>query len=86
MTGLVVGVIAVLLALIWIITVADIVRRRLGRGPTAAWLCIVLLLPFLGALLYWTLRKPTPEEVERQARGESELRRTPPKPYDRGGL
>lgn len=86
MTGLVVGVIAVLLALVWIITVADIVKRHLGRGPTAAWLCIVLLLPFLGALLYWSLRKPTPEEVQRHADADSDLRRTPPKPYDSGGF
>ena len=52
------GVVAVLLAVVWIVTVSDLVRRHLGRQRTIAWVLIVLILPFAGAALYWVLRKP----------------------------
>jgi hypothetical protein len=69
------GTIGLLLVIVWVITIYDIFRRRLGTGPTVAWLVAVLVLPFLGALLYWALRKPTPEEVDRAVSGEAEIRR-----------
>ena len=52
------GTLAVLLAIVWLVTVSDLVRRHLGRQRTIAWLLIVLILPFAGAILYWVLRKP----------------------------
>ena len=66
--------IGVVLVIIWAITVFDIVRRHLGAKQTAAWLLIVILLPFVGAVAYWVTRKPTAEEVERQAQAGSALR------------
>ena len=73
--GFVWGIITVLLAIVWVITISDIIRRHLGRGRTAAWLLIVVILPFAGALLYWALRKPTPEEAQRQIDLEADIRR-----------
>jgi hypothetical protein len=70
------GVLGLILLAIWAITVLDMVRRHLGPGPTAAWLIIVLLLPFAGAVLYWVLRKPSPEEIQRQADNELALRQS----------
>jgi len=55
------GVIAVVVAIVWLVTVADLVRRHLGTKRTVAWLLIVLILPLLGAALYWVLRGPEPE-------------------------
>jgi hypothetical protein len=72
--GMVGGVLLVVLVVIWVITVSDMLRRHLGRGPTAAWLLIVILLPFLGSLLYWVLRKPLPDEAEYRAASEVALR------------
>jgi hypothetical protein len=49
--------------IIWALGVYDILKRHLPRGQTAAWLLIVLILPVLGTLLYWILRKPSREEI-----------------------
>jgi hypothetical protein len=68
------GVFGLILLAIWVITIIDMVGRHLGAGKTAAWLVIVLLLPFVGSLLYWILRKPTAEEIQRQVDGERALR------------
>jgi type VI protein secretion system component VasK len=66
--------IAVALVIIWVITVVDILRRHLGAKRTSAWLLIVVLLPFVGALMYWVLRKPEPGEAERLAAAERDRR------------
>jgi hypothetical protein len=52
------GALAVLLAIVWLVTIGDLVRRHLGTQRTVAWLLIVLILPYLGAGLYWILRRP----------------------------
>ena len=57
------GLIGFLLVIVVIITVVDIIRHRRGR-QLAAWLLIVIIVPFAGAILYWVLRKPTAQEVE----------------------
>jgi hypothetical protein len=48
---------SVALVAVWAFTVADIFRRDLDRKHLLAWLLIVILLPFAGALLYWVLRR-----------------------------
>jgi hypothetical protein len=74
--------IGVALVIVWMITVVDIVRRHLGAKQTSAWLLIVVLLPFVGALAYWVLRKPEPGDaarlaaVERDRRDEARRRRS----------
>ena len=54
------------LVVVWVIGVVDIVRRPLSRPATAAWIVIVLVLPFIGTLVYFLLRKPTEQELELQ--------------------
>ena len=71
------AIIVVLLALVWLVSVWDIVRRHLGGGRTAAWLLIVILLPFAGALLYWMLRRPTDDEVRRKVEMDGRMRHGP---------
>jgi hypothetical protein len=66
--------IGVALVIIWGITVFDIFRRHLGTKQTSAWLLIVVLLPFVGALAYWVLRKPEPGDAERAAAVERDRR------------
>jgi hypothetical protein len=66
--------IGIALVIVWVITIVDIIRRHLGAKMTTAWLLIVLILPFLGALLYWVLRKPEAGELERTAEAQASLR------------
>jgi len=68
------GVAGLLVVIAWVVTVADLLGRHMGRGPTAAWLVIVLLLPLLGAILYWTLRKPSEDEIRHQVDAERAVR------------
>jgi len=58
------------LLVIWAVGLVDIFRRDLPRGTTAAWVLIVVLLPVVGTITYFLLRKPTEKEIRqtRQAR------------------
>ena len=56
--SLLLGAIAVVAAIVWLVTIADLLRRHLGTSRTVAWLLIVLIVPLLGAALYWALRGP----------------------------
>jgi hypothetical protein len=61
------------LLVVWALAIVDIVRRPLPRAQTAAWILLVIVLPVVGTLIYFILRKPTQEEVLRaqQSRGET---------------
>jgi len=72
--GVLWGVLAVLAAFLWIVTIFDLVRRHLGAGPTAAWLVVVIVLPFLGSLAYWLMRRPPADEVQRARDKETDIR------------
>ncbi len=75
------------LVVIWAITIVDVFRRHYSGAATVGWLALIVLLPFIGALIYWGMRKPTPSEVEQQVLGEAELRRsTAGRPFDSTGL
>jgi Phospholipase_D-nuclease N-terminal len=85
--SLVWGTIAFLLIIVWVLSIVDIIRRHLGARRTAAWLLIVLILPFVGSLLYWALRKPPPDEVKRIADAERARREEAGRrPFDSTGL
>jgi hypothetical protein len=45
----------IIIAVIWVATIVDIIRRRHTRtaGKTAAWILLVLILPVLGSILYF---------------------------------
>jgi Phospholipase_D-nuclease N-terminal len=51
---------------VWVIGVVDIVRRPLSLPATAGWILFVLVLPLIGTLVYFLLRKPTQEELRLQ--------------------
>jgi hypothetical protein len=75
------------LVVIWGITVVDLFRRNYSGSATVGWLALIVLLPFIGAFIYWGLRKPSRDEVEHQYLGEAELRRTTAaRPFDSTGL
>jgi hypothetical protein len=57
------GLILLALAIVCVVAIVDVVRRDLSRQAKAAWILIVLLLPFVGTLLYFLLRKPDEMEL-----------------------
>jgi hypothetical protein len=67
-------IVACVLVAVWIGTAVDIRRRRLGVWKAVGWLLVALLVPFIGALVYWALRKPDAAEGERAAAAEASLR------------
>ena len=73
--------VGLVLVIIWVITVVDIVRRRTALAPMAAWIMFVLILPVIGAAVYWATRKSTPEDVQRSFDAQRELRQN--SPFDR---
>ena len=78
---------AVAVAIVWVISLVDIFRRHLGAGRTAAYVLLVLILPLVGSLIYWALRKPEPGDAQRTADAErarrEEARR---RPFDSTGF
>ena len=76
------GILGFLLLIVWVITVVDLFRRRLSGGTTALWLLAIIILPYVGAIAYWALRKPPEGEAERIAAAEAALRNEPRPPVD----
>jgi hypothetical protein len=69
--------------IVWVIGVVDILRRKLPPQKKAGWILLVLILPVVGTLVYFVLRKPTDEEIRlaqhaRAARGGERPRRPSP--------
>jgi hypothetical protein len=52
------------LLVIWAAGLVDIFRRDLPRSTKAGWVLIVILLPVVGTIAYFLLRKPTEKEIE----------------------
>src|SRR3954451_7432717 len=72
--GLLWTLIAFVVVIIWILTIVDIVRRHLGAKLTAAWILVVVILPLVGSIVYWAMRKPTQDEIDGSAAADAELR------------
>ena len=53
-------VLAAIVAVVWVITVSDIIKRDLNGGQTATWLIIVIVVPIVGSLFYWAMRRSSP--------------------------
>jgi hypothetical protein len=80
-------IIAIAVAVAWVLGIVDIVKRRLDAKHTAAWLLIVLLMPILGTILYWVLREPDPGDLRRAEAAQRELRhQRQDRPYDSTGF
>ncbi len=67
------------LLIVYALGIVDITRRDMPRSSKAAWILIVLLLPFVGTLTYFLMRKPTETEVRRSMQARAENRQERPK-------
>ena len=70
------------LVIVWVIGVVDIVRRDLSLQAKAGWITIALLLPVIGVIAYFAMRKPSEEEVRRRRAAAAEA----PRGGMRGGV
>jgi NADH:ubiquinone oxidoreductase subunit 6 (subunit J) len=79
-------VIAVLLAIVVVITIVDIVRRPYSGWATAGWVVLVIVLPFVGSLIYWATRKPSRHDVDEAYLTQEDMRlRRARQPFDSTG-
>jgi len=60
------------LIMIWVFSLLDIFRRDdISGGWKALWVAVVILIPFLGTLIYLLTRRPGATEAEREAMDEA---------------
>ena len=64
----------VVVVLIVVLTIVDIVRSHLGAGKTSAFILLVVILPIIGSIIYWAVRKPSADEVEQSYEVDAERR------------
>jgi hypothetical protein len=67
-----VSVIALALA---VISIVDIVKRRPSGWATAGWIAVVLVLPFVGSIVYWAVRPTSRREVEQAYLAQTDVNR-----------
>jgi hypothetical protein len=76
-----------LLLVAWFLSVVDIIRRRYSGWTTVGWLVLIVILPFVGSLIYWQMRQPTRAESEQEYLAQAELRRSAgARPFDSTGM
>jgi hypothetical protein len=63
------------LVIAWVVGVVDIFRHPMPTGQRILWLAIVIVLPVIGTIAYFTLRKPTEQEVHAAQATAAERRR-----------
>jgi len=74
-------------ALVWVLSIVDIVRQHYSGWTTAAWLALIVILPIIGSIIYWFARTPTSEDAEQQYLAEADRRRSAgARPFDSTGM
>jgi hypothetical protein len=78
---------AIALAIIVVVSIVDVFRHHYSGGATVGWIALIVLLPFIGAIVYWSMRKPSQEEIDQAMLGQAEMRRSAAsRPFDSTGL
>jgi uncharacterized membrane protein YhaH (DUF805 family) len=63
------------LLIVWALGIADIVRRDMSGSAKAGWILLVVLLPVVGTITYFVLRKPTETEIRQSREASADLAR-----------
>jgi hypothetical protein len=63
------------LAIAWIAGLVDIFRHPMPTSQRVLWIVIVIVLPIVGTIAYFTLRKPTEHEIRASQAARAERRR-----------
>jgi hypothetical protein len=64
-----------LLAVAWVLTIADMIRQRYSGWTLAGWIALIVILPFVGCVIYWAIRKPTSQDAEAQYLANADVHR-----------
>jgi hypothetical protein len=76
-----------LVALVWVLSVVDIVRQHYSGWTTAGWLALVLILAIVGSIIYRFARKPGREDAEQRYLAEADRWRSAgARPFDGTGM
>src|SRR5215211_5511022 len=67
--------IAIPIAIAWVAGLIDILRHPMPAGQTILWIAIVIVLPIVGTVAYFTLRKPTEREIRASQAAAADRRR-----------
>ena len=80
-------IVGVIVLIVWVFTIVDIFRRHYSAGMTVAYLALILIVPFIGSVIYWAVRKPTQSEIEHAYLAETDTRRSAAsRPFDSTGM
>jgi cbb3-type cytochrome oxidase subunit 3 len=80
-------IVAILVVVVWALTLVDVFRRHYSTSKTIAWILLILILPFIGSLIYWAVRKPTRDEAEQEYLAEASMRHDrASRPFDSTGM
>ena len=72
--------------IVWVISLLNL-PPPLGAAKTAAWVLLVIILPLVGSIIYWALRKPEPGDAQRTADAERARReQAARRPFDSTGF
>jgi hypothetical protein len=63
------------LGVAWVAGLVDIFRHPMPTSQMVCWIVIVIVLPIVGTLAYFTLRKPSEHEVRASQAAASERSR-----------
>ena len=72
---IVVWSVAIPIVVVWILGVVDILRRGLPAGQAVLWIVVVIVLPIVGTVVYFSLKKPTEREIQASQAAAAEQRR-----------
>jgi hypothetical protein len=79
-------ILACVVLAVWALTAFDIFRRHYSGGTTVAYLVLIIVLPFIGSIIYWAIRKPSADEAEQAYLAEASMRHDrASRPIDRSG-
>ncbi len=80
-------IVAILVAIVWVLSIVDIIRSRYSTWTTIGWIALVVILPFIGSLIYWAVRKPPPNEAEQEYLAQESRRHdAATRPFDSTGM
>ena len=68
-----------IVAIVWALTIVDLIRAHMTTGKTVGWLALIIFLPLVGSIAYWAVRKPQPGDADAQYLAEAQAR------HDRAG-
>jgi predicted Na+-dependent transporter len=79
-------ILGALVLIIWVLSLVDVFRRHYPAWTTVGYVALIVILPFIGSMIYWWVRKPSRDEVEQAYRAQADsTRAAAARSFDRTG-